>query len=347
MKDKEGIIRDLIQDEYFQRLIINPDKECIEFWRQWESEDSERKYLIGEAKKIILSVGFNNHDLPGDKKDLIWENISTRIDTGHIEFSRKRRDLIRNIGYGIAASVAIILAVIFFNTSSFHNSKSDLTDQSELIEKIAPAGKISTFEFEDGTIVKLFSGTKITYPKKFDVHKREVYVDGEAFFNVSKNKDRPFIVKTNSLVTTAIGTSFNVRTYENNNNCDVSLVTGKVKVEKLNKSIETLNEIILEPGEEAHLKNGGVVKQSFNIEERVSWKDGYIYLHDKSFEESVEILKRWFHVDFEVENQYKSKGKKGTGKFKNQNLKNILDVMGHSFGFTFEISGDKVFVKFK
>ena len=125
------------------------------------------------------------------------------------------------------------------------------------------------------------------------------------------------------------------------------MVTGKVKVEKINKSIETLNEVILEPGEEVLLINNGVIKQAFNIEEKVAWKDGYIYLQDKSFEESIKILESWFHVKFVVTNIQKAKGKRGTGKFKNQNLENILTVMGHSYNFTFGFSENSVYVNFK
>ena len=347
MENSEGIIKDLVQDEYFHKLIIDPDNDCIEFWTRWEIESPERKNFISEAKKIILSAEFKSHTLTKDRKDLLWENISARIDEKSIEFSVKRGNFIRYIGYAVAASIALVLVVIFSMRSNFHQSKENVAAEVKHIEKEAPKGKISSFKFEDGTVVKLFSGTKIRYPEKFSTHNREVYVEGEAYFDVSKDKNRPFVVNTNSLITTAIGTSFNVRTYDKSNNCDVSLVSGKVKVEKLNKSVETLNEIILEPGEEAYLVNSGVTKQAFNLEEKLAWKDGYIYLNDKSFNESIEILKRWYHVDFVVKNQYKASEKKGTGKFKNQSLENILDVMGHSFDFSFEFAGDKVYVNFK
>ncbi len=212
-----------------------------------------------------------------------------------------------------------------------------------LIEKAAPEGKISTFKFEDGTIVKLFSGSTIKYPVKFSEQLREVYLDGEGYFEVNRDINRPFIVKTNTLQTTALGTSFNIRTYENGSS-DVSLVTGKVRVEMLENSSGMLNLVVLEPGEQAVIDNEGVIKQPFNIEETVSWKDGYIYLENKSFDETLSILKRWFKVDFEVRNENNVIGKTGMGKFKNQSLENILQVIGHSFEFSFEINDDEVII---
>lgn len=346
MENRERIIRDLIQDEYFHKFLIDPDKECEDFWIRWENEAFERRNFIGEAKRIILSAEFETHSLSKYKKDIMWDKISHRIEKKTTNFSKARRYFTKNLVYGIAASISLVLIAIFSLKSNLKRSVITENAEVKMIEKDAPKGKISTIKFEDGTVVKLFAGTRITYPAQFDKYRREVYVDGEAFFEIARDKNRPFIVKTKSLVTTAIGTSFNVRTYENVSACNISLVTGKVKVEKINKSIETLNEIILEPGEEALLVNDDVVKKAFNIQEKVSWKDGYICLEDKSFEESIQILERWFHVQFVVNNISKAKGKKGTGNFKNQNLDNILDVMGYSFDFTFEFSDNKVFVNF-
>ena len=346
MKERKRIIKDLVKDEYFHRLIIAPDEDCIEFWKKWEMEDPEKKLFIEEAKNILLSAEFKTDNLPNNKKDLIWDNITFRIERETANINRKHRNHIKYLWYGIAASLVLLVMVIFSYDSLISRTPPKIQTESNLIEKEAPIGKISSYRLGDGTIVKLFSGSIISFREDFGENVREVYLEGEGFFDVVKDKSKPFIVKTKGLSATAIGTSFNVRTYKNSLKCEVSLVTGKVKVERLEKSIETLNELILVPGEEAILSKEGVVKQHFNIDEKTAWKDGYIYLKDKSFNESAQILQRWFNVNFEVNNGYKAEGKKGTGKFKNQSLENILNSIGYSFDFTFNQINDKVTINF-
>ena len=106
----------------------------------------------------------------------------------------------------------------------------------------------------------------------------------------------------------------------------------------------------MKPGEEAVTKFDDVIKQPFNIKETTSWKDGYIYLDNKSFDETINILRRWFKVDFEINNRVKFenklKGKKGKGTFKNQSLENILRVIGYSFEFKYEINDNTAVLTF-
>ena len=198
--------------------------------------------------------------------------------------------------------------------------------------------------------MKLFSGSVIRYPVKFSKENREVYLRGEGFFEVKRDTKRPFTVKTNTVMTTALGTSFNIQTSDNGSNCNVSLVTGKVRVEMLENLSGNVKAIFLEPGEEAVAKFDDVIKQPFNIQETTSWKDGYIYLENKSFDETISILKRWFKVDFVINNrakfENKLKGKTGKGTFKNQSLENILRVIGHSFEFEYKINDETVILSF-
>ncbi len=344
MTNRDQIVRDLIKDEYFHKLIIDPDQECIDFWNNWENELFERKDCVNKAKAVLLAFKFEADSISHTKKNKLWDSISDQIEIASLIKKRQQKDTSRQLWYGIAAAVTLLM-IVFFTYNRVRVGHNEITESKiVLMEKEVPKGKISSLEFEDGTIVKLFSGSIIKYPKKFSRHIREVYLEGEGFFEVAKDTNRPFIVKTNNLRTTALGTSFNVRTFKNINKCNVSLVTGKVKVERLDKLSDVVNEVILLPGEEVVFVNEGVDKKQFNMEEVVSWKDGYIYLENKSFEESLEILERWFEIDFEVKNIRKAKGKIGTGKFRNQSLKNILQIMGYSFDFSFEINDKKVII---
>ncbi len=104
------------------------------------------------------------------------------------------------------------------------------------IEKSTEPGQKLSFHLEDGTKVILNAGSKIWYPSNFNIHEREVILEGEAFFEVSKDASRPFRIVTESVVTTALGTSFNINAFPSNENIEIALVTGKVSVEGIIQS---------------------------------------------------------------------------------------------------------------
>ena len=346
----DQLVKNLLNDPYFHKWIIDPDNACLKFWDNWGDKVAERRECMNQARSILLAYKFKSTSVTQEETNMLWAQITERIEKPTTINSNHQKNNHRNWWYGVAAALALF-ALAFFTYSSEWNNPTDISEpEIGLIEKIAPEGKISSFQFEDGTSVRLFSGSIIRYPATFGEGSREVYLDGEGFFEVEKDPSRPFIVETNTLKTTALGTSFNIRTY-GDGKCNVSLVTGKVKVEMLrNIHGRKANALFLDPGEEATMELDAVLKQSFNIEETTSWKDGYIYLENKSFDETINILQRWFKVDFEVKNRAKVQNnlqeKKGNGTFKNQSLENILKVVGHSFEFTYEIKDNTVILTF-
>ncbi len=346
----DHLIKNLINDPYFHKWVIDPDQSCEKFWANWGDKNAERKECMEQARAILLSFEFKSSSVSNEETNALWAQISDQIERPTSINQKKLSPNSKNWWYGVAAAV-VLFGMAFFAYNNEWNSASEIAEpEISLIEKVAPEGKISSFQFEDGTRVRLFSGSIIRYPATFGKGSREVYLDGEGFFEVQKDVNRPFIVETNTLKTTALGTSFNVRTY-GDSNCNVSLVTGKVKVEMLRKTRgRKANTLFLNPGEEATMKFDAVLKQSFDIEETTSWKDGYIYLENKSFDETIGILQRWFKVDFVVMNRAeignKLQEKRGIGTFKNQTLENILKVIGHSFEFNYQIQEDKVILIF-
>ena len=343
----DSIVKSLLDDPYFHKWIINPDKTCQEFWDNWAGKSEERQACKEIARAMLLSFEFKFTTVSPQEKDNLWDKISERMDRPTpVVTIEELPSTSRNWWYAVAASLLLLVTAYF----AYNNDQSEPMEATgvkvNFIEKIAPEGKISTFKFEDGTTVKLFAGSVIRYPVKFSEENREVYLQGEGFFEVTRDTSRPFTVSTNTLKTTALGTSFNIQTSENETKCNVSLVTGNVRVEMLENLSGRTKTIFLEPGEEAVTKFDDVIKQSFNIQETISWKDGFIYLENKRFDETISILKRWFKVDFVIKNRVKFesklKGKTGNGSFQNQSLENILKVIGHSFEFEYEIKDDTV-----
>lgn len=347
----DSIVKNLLDDPYFHKWIINPDQACQDFWDNWADKSKERQACMEIARALLLSFEFRSTTVFPQEKDNLWDQINQRIEQPtHVEIKEESPNTSSRWWYGIAASILLMVMVYFAYTNDHREPIEETKAEANFIEKVAPEGKISSFTFEDGTTVKLFSGSVIRYPVKFSEDSREIFLKGEGFFEVEKDTKRPFIVKTNTVMTTALGTSFNIQTSENGSKCSVSLVTGKVRVEMLDNLSGGVKTVFLEPGEEAVTRFDDVIKQPFNIQEITSWKEGYIYLENKSFDETMGILKRWFKVDFVVNNrekyEIKLKGKTGKGTFKNQSLENILRVIGYSFEFEYEIMDDTVILTF-
>jgi transmembrane sensor len=146
----------------------------------------------------------------------------------------------------------------------------------------------------DGTVITLNSATKLKFPFSFSGDKREVYVEGEAYFNIAKNAGHPFIVHTSGGDITVLGTEFNVNTYT----ADVlktALVKGSVNVSSHNQVVH------LKPGEElTWYKNKHIISE---LDERItlSWKQGVLYFHNTPLSDIAQMIERWYGVPVKID----------------------------------------------
>ncbi|MBD8390323.1 FecR family protein [Dysgonomonas sp. BGC7] len=152
-------------------------------------------------------------------------------------------------------------------------------ESSEFNQLIVPYGKRSRLTLSDGTKIWVNAGTVVTYPIEFgEKGKREIYVNGEAYLDVKKDTDRPFIVKTDKFDIQVLGTKFNVSTYENEIN-NVVLASGAVKILSSNTNSPA---VFLKPNEMYLLDNGKSIKKQVNVEYYTSWINGlYIFENEQ------------------------------------------------------------------
>lgn len=206
--------------------------------------------------------------------------------------------------------------------------------------------KLAVF-LADGSKLVLNASSMISLTKPFHPHKGEVLLEGEAFFEVAKDALRPFQVVSSELTTTALGTSFNIVAYPQDVLIQVSLATGKVKVDFHKAALKSPYEIIyLKSGKQmAYLKIQQVLtKELFNADKVLVWKDGAIYLENVDQASVIKKLKRWYGIKIQVEGKSSTAGNVIT-TFKNQSLKSVLTSLGFTLGFAFEIREDCIFIK--
>ncbi|WP_342328465.1 FecR domain-containing protein [Pedobacter sp. FW305-3-2-15-E-R2A2] len=158
-----------------------------------------------------------------------------------------------------------------------------------------PFGKQTKVVLSDGTQIWINAGSKLTYPSQFGAAKREVSLEGEAFFDVVHQAQRPFVVHTGRLSINVLGTEFNVNTF--GASFQTALVRGKVRLEAGTKSM------VLLPGELGtyHDQSAGLSKKESNLREYTAWKDKELYFDNGRLGDIASRLEREYDLSFSFE----------------------------------------------
>ncbi len=241
----------------------------------------------------------------------------------------------------VAAIIFIVVGIgAYFYVNQYTGAKNDQIGKNDIrfLNKAIPFGQKLTIKLSDGSTVKINSGSTLKYPESFKHDRREVYLEGEAFFEVQRDENRPFIVHSKKLETIVLGTSFNIRAYKEDEKVEVAVVTGKVKVKR--ESTDNDSEVVLLPSEMVIVDKLEMEKIEFTPEKVISWKDNIIHFEKASFEEVTKILERWYGVTFIME----TGGVKGRfeGSFQNLSLEEVLKGLNYTTKFDFKIEGDIV-----
>ncbi len=194
---------------------------------------------------------------------------------------------------------------------------------------------VVTITLNDGTKVWLNAGSSITYPVAFLENERNVFITGEAYFEVAKSK-RPFLVQARNMQTKVLGTHFNVTAYENDQVVKTTLVEGSVEI------ISGGNKIILSPGQQAQVLNTIKVFNSANVDEVMAWKNGMFHFNSSDLQTIMRQIGEWYDVDIVYEGSMSKETFSGIVT-RNENISELLKILEEA-GFKFRIEGKKLIV---
>lgn len=192
----------------------------------------------------------------------------------------------------------------------------------------------------DGTKVWVNSDTEIRFPVAFTGITRDVYVKGEAFFKVKHNKSKPFIVHTGNVKTRVLGTSFNVMSYAEEKNTEITLVEGKVNV-KAGKENKTIT-----PGKQIRVLKSTLKMEEYEVNTSyyTSWKDGIFDFEEMTLEELTVKLSRWYDVDFFFGSD-EARKKMFTGAIKKDNsIEFMLDFIKKTSNVRFKVKNKTIWI---
>ena len=281
--------------------------------KQWMEESAENRLAFLKERKL-----FDAMLLLGNEE--IIKNGKKRFS---INLSSLRTELIK-----IAAVVAITLG------GSYFYYQSSLEKELMAMQTITvPAGQRINITLVDGTNVWLNARTSLSYPVKFGKNNRQVVLDGEAYFDVTKDKSKPFIVQTDNYNVEVLGTKFDVNAYSETGEFETTLMSGSVKVASASDSTQ---KITLQPNNKVYLQDGKLHVTAVDDYNPYRWKEGLICFKNETFTSIMKDFEKYYGLTIQVKNKNVFKYVY-TGKFRQTDgIDYALRVLQKDIKFTYQ-----------
>lgn len=283
---------------HFQHWLINKerDEEKVEALNQlWSEIDvSADESTYKDLKEIHRRIKYLNR----------------KTKSGYISFLRK---------------VAILLLPILTFSAAYFYLKNSVSD-TEIVQYYVPLGETKHVMLSDGTEVWINSESYLSVPKKFSSVTRSVNLIGEAYFQVAKDKKKPFIVQTNDMLIEVLGTKFNINAYPDLSEVKTTLKEGVVKVD-INTEKKS-DSFILSPNEELSLntKTGEIIKRATDTSGLPAWDNGNMEFNAAIISDVFKQIERKYKIRITYDSKYNSK--RLTVKFQNnESINEVFEIL--------------------
>lgn len=353
-------VEDFVLDPDFREWILHPDHESNIRWEKFLKKKPGCREHILAARRIVLYLEHKRiqpDELGDADKAEIWQKIKRGVAKNKVTVPEAwvvpissdavlKKESKRRVGFPFLKYAAILLFSIglgmlwvFFGPTPEDRKVVALDWQHHE----TPKGTKSAVTLSDGSVVTLNSASRIRYLKNFEGTTREVYLEGEAFFEVAKDSVKPFLVHTAGLSTRALGTSFNIKAFPDEF-IEISLISGLVQVHTQDGR---LNEVI-HPGEGINSKSGGEdwKRQKVDLDRVTAWMNKTIVFDNTPFLTAIDALEKWYGVQVRLSN-FNDEDLKVSGKYKDESLENILEGLSYGIRFDYRIQGKEVDIEFK
>lgn len=313
--------------------------------QEWAGKSKVNAYQLDQLQKYWQERASDrkliNHD---SVKSGIWHSFQN----DQVKQRKPARKYISCHQFWRVAAIIVLLIVptiLLVHQKDFNNAVTEVIAENIVIKE-NPSGQKSKIYLPDGSTVSLNAGSSIQFIEGFTDSIRWIRLSGEAFFDVAKNPDVPFVVYTNDLAITAMGTSFNVSAFTHKEVQEIALSTGKVKIECQDADQAKCTPSYLKPGDLATFSNqtGRINLSKFRGSDPFCWIDGRIVFHGATFDEVIDVLGRWYNVEFEVEGVLKQEWNYSTS-IENEVLENVLKNLEFSENIECELNGSVVKIK--
>ena len=335
-------------EDLFEKLIKNKisreEFECL--LEGLEDEDIKARYEVYLQSEFERAV--QKHLEKNSKDDSDFESKMT-VSKSISKIKKKNKGSSNK--YPLAAIIVIFIGFLFsilFVVSQYNISRSEkivdkTTVSPQLINKVTPKGRKFRLTFEDGSFVHMNSVSSITYPNSFQDDSRNIEMEGEVYFNIERDENRPFHIKVKDHEVQVLGTSFNIQAYEDEEDFSVTVESGKVKV-ILDK--EGTNSAVLEKNQKLIFNPVTNVTEIIDAEssKELSWRKGILHFDATPFSKVEKTLERWYGVNVILEGDG-LKHKSFSGTHKNKNIKSVIEALTFATKTTYYVKDNSIIIK--
>jgi ferric-dicitrate binding protein FerR (iron transport regulator) len=311
----------------------------------WLKQNKNNKQLMAHLERI-WNVPDDQMPAPDIEiglqsvKEKAGINTSTAESMPSLRFEKKSRSFFDQLlGNKILRLAAVILIAAVFSFLVYHWSRPEVLQELQV-----PMAQKMTASLSDGTKVILDAGSYLRYPVQFNSQERQVYLNGEGYFEVKTDPDKPFVIYAGESIIKVLGTKFNVRTWPQNQMSRVSLtvVEGQVSFQAEGSNSGKVNVIVSEGKYSELFENQApTAPRPINIEEQLSWLNRKINFRDAPLGEVLDQLERWFDIQIVLDNQSLATNRVAVF-VDNNSLENILEVITLMNNLQYKQDGRKI-----
>ncbi len=291
------------------------EMETFDIWLQ----DPQNKL---EWEDLLNGLGKVDHALLAEKVDVehAWQNVKEntfKSNNGVVKWLRT--------GY-IAAAASVIIAIVIYLAPNSSSKKDYLISYTQ--------NSIEQLNLKDGSVIDLNRNSTIEYPNKFTSKERNVLLKGEAFFNVTADEKRPFIVNTSKIQIRVLGTSFNVRAFPNSNFNEVNVNSGIVEVIDL---ADLNNKVVLKAGDKAIFdsKNNSLVKMVLDDVNYMAWRTKEFSFKNDSLAQAINLIEEVYQISVIIPHGFEVSNYMLSATFDDISIDHIMSVLNGIYGVEF------------
>lgn len=345
------------------------ERRRIKNWVNKSAENRKRFEKLRQAWEISGELELDQNE------DKAWNRLSERIGTpSHLKLHRLNNHPTESRGEGespeqdntklprfnpgysgkwqswVAAACLLVVGVLYllYRYGDFQEP-SHTADISKMKEVVAERGERMYLTLDDGTSIVLNSASVIRYPAHFNGPNREIELEGEAFFSVARNEQKPFLVHTDDAVIRVLGTKFNVNAYSYFNRVEVVVEDGKVSVttDSLSaKQAVPTPKVVLNQGEYTMVKEGvaPTVPRNVDLDRYLGWINGDLIFEATPLDVVIRRLELYYNRDFMVTDSTLL-SRRLTASFKKESFSKVLDVLSVAMDLKYEQSDSIIYLE--
>jgi transmembrane sensor len=367
--------RDFLSDEDFISWVRSEgrNKTLDIHWNEILKKLPEKSAEVKKAAELIRLLSNLETTTNNDRKGKVWQTIQEgTYESAPLKIINISRLMVRKYR-NIAAILLVALLMSGAGLTGFKIRSGMLNADENVFTTIySPSGQKTEVTLPDKSKVWLNSKSTLRYSSSFNIKNRDLYLDGEAFFDVAK-KSLPFEVKTAAINIRVLGTAFNVKCYEDDNIVEATLVRGSMKIEKINKETGVSEEILLKPNqkvqfmrdnsdmgkgekltsEETSVRDAEAIPlqqvrqisfvSSYDTEKSTAWKDGLLIVDGESLGDLSKKLERRYDVKFVFTND-ELKRFKYSGTLREYSLEQVLKALKMTSPISYRVDKQMVYI---